>query len=87
MTTTHSFFRSRWVEGPGNVTELPGGLPRGFQAAGVACGIKPSGGLDLGLLVSERAGHDERGAIHSLRDAVRTRAAVPRAGHARRHPC
>ncbi len=52
MTTMHSFFRSRWVEGPGNVTELPGGLPRGFQAAGVACGIKPSGGLDLGLLVS-----------------------------------
>ncbi len=52
MTTMHSFFRSRWIEGPGNVTELPGGLPRGFQAAGVACGIKPSGGLDLGLLVS-----------------------------------
>ena len=52
MTTTHSFFRSRWVEVPGNVSELPGGLPRGFQAAGVACGIKPSGGLDLGLLVS-----------------------------------
>ena len=52
MTTTHSFFRSRWVEAPGNVTELAGGLPRGFAAAGVACGIKPSGGLDLGLLVS-----------------------------------
>ena len=52
MTTTHSFFRSRWVEVPGNVTELPGGLPRGFAAAGVACGIKPSGNLDLGLLVS-----------------------------------
>jgi glutamate N-acetyltransferase / amino-acid N-acetyltransferase len=52
VTTMNSFFRSRWIEGPGNVTELPGGLPRGFQAAGVACGIKPSGGLDLGLLVS-----------------------------------
>jgi len=52
VTTTHSFFRSRWVEAPGNVTELAGGLPRGFAAAGVACGIKPSGGLDLGLLVS-----------------------------------
>jgi glutamate N-acetyltransferase/amino-acid N-acetyltransferase len=52
VTTMHSFFRSRWIEGPVNVTELPGGLPRGFQAAGVACGIKPSGGLDLGLLVS-----------------------------------
>ena len=52
MTATHSFFGSRWVEAPGNVTELAGGLPRGFRAAGVACGIKPSGGLDLGLLVS-----------------------------------
>ena len=52
MTTTNAFFRSRWVEVPGNVSELPGGLPRGFTAAGVACGIKPSGNLDLGLLVS-----------------------------------
>jgi glutamate N-acetyltransferase / amino-acid N-acetyltransferase len=52
VTATHSFFRSRWVEIPGNVTEGGGGLPRGFRAAGVACGIKPSGGTDLGLLVS-----------------------------------
>ena len=52
MSTTHSFFTSRWIEVPGNVTELPGGLPNGFRAAGVACGIKPSGGLDLGLLAS-----------------------------------
>jgi len=52
VTTTRSFFRSRWVEVPENVSELPGGLPRGFAAAGVACGIKPSGNLDLGLLVS-----------------------------------
>ena len=49
---TQSFFGSRWVEVPGNVTEIAGGLPRGFRAAGVACGIKPSGGSDLGLLVS-----------------------------------
>jgi glutamate N-acetyltransferase / amino-acid N-acetyltransferase len=56
VTTTHSFFRSRWVEVPGNVRELPGGLPRGFAAAGVACGIKPSGNLDLGLLVSTQPG-------------------------------
>jgi glutamate N-acetyltransferase/amino-acid N-acetyltransferase len=34
------------------VTELGGGLPAGFRAAGVACGLKPSGGLDLGLLTS-----------------------------------
>jgi glutamate N-acetyltransferase/amino-acid N-acetyltransferase len=52
VTSTQSFFGSRWVEVPGNVTEIAGGLPRGFRAAGVACGIKPSGGSDLGLLVS-----------------------------------
>jgi glutamate N-acetyltransferase/amino-acid N-acetyltransferase len=45
-------FTSRWVEAPAGATELPGGLPAGFRAAGVACGLKPSGGLDLGLLVS-----------------------------------
>jgi glutamate N-acetyltransferase/amino-acid N-acetyltransferase len=52
MTATHSFFKSRWIEVPGNVAQAPGGLPRGFRASGVACGIKPSGDLDLGLLVS-----------------------------------
>jgi glutamate N-acetyltransferase / amino-acid N-acetyltransferase len=52
VTATGSFFKSRWVEVPGNVTETAGGLPRGFRAAGVACGIKPSGDLDLGLLAS-----------------------------------
>jgi glutamate N-acetyltransferase/amino-acid N-acetyltransferase len=37
------------------VRELgPGaGLPQGFRAAGVACGIKPSGNPDLGLLVCD----------------------------------
>ena len=29
-------------------------LPEGFTASGVACGLKPSGNLDLGLLVSDR---------------------------------
>jgi glutamate N-acetyltransferase/amino-acid N-acetyltransferase len=52
VTATHSFFRSRWVEAPGNVSEPGGGLPKGFRAAGVACGIKPSGDPDLGLIVS-----------------------------------
>ncbi len=52
MTATGSFFSSRWVQAPGNVTEPGGGLPRGFKAAGVACGIKPSGLPDVGLLVS-----------------------------------
>ncbi len=49
-----SFFGSRWVEAPDGVVEVgDGGLPQGFRAAGVACGLKADGGLDLGLLVSE----------------------------------
>jgi glutamate N-acetyltransferase / amino-acid N-acetyltransferase len=49
------FFRSRWVERPEHVRELgaDAGLPAGFRAAGVACGIKPSGNPDLGLLVCD----------------------------------
>jgi len=47
-----SFFRSRWVDAPGHVTELdPADLPRGFRAAGVAAGIKPKG-LDVAVIVS-----------------------------------
>ncbi len=53
MTAIHSFFRSRWIDVPANVSEPHAELPRGFRAAGVACGIKPSGGPDLGLLVSD----------------------------------
>ena len=36
-------------------TAVDGGItaPRGFRAAGVACGIKASGGLDLSLVVSD----------------------------------
>jgi glutamate N-acetyltransferase/amino-acid N-acetyltransferase len=50
-----NFFGSRWVTVPGHVRELGGhaGLPDGFRAAGVACGIKPSGKPDLGLLVCD----------------------------------
>ncbi|HYM46037.1 MAG TPA: bifunctional glutamate N-acetyltransferase/amino-acid acetyltransferase ArgJ [Solirubrobacteraceae bacterium] len=49
------FFRSRWAPAPEHVRELdPGaGLPAGFRAAGVACGIKPSGNHDLGILVCD----------------------------------
>ncbi len=43
---------SRWIDVPEHVQELPGGLPQGFVARGVACGLKPSGAADLGLLVS-----------------------------------
>jgi glutamate N-acetyltransferase/amino-acid N-acetyltransferase len=49
------FFRSRWVQRPEQVRELgaDAGLPAGFRAAGVACGIKPSGNPDVGLLVCD----------------------------------
>jgi glutamate N-acetyltransferase/amino-acid N-acetyltransferase len=44
---------SRWVTPPDHVAEADDTLPQGFRAAGVACGLKPSGGTDLGLLVSD----------------------------------
>lgn len=49
------FFDSRWVQRPAHVSELAAdaGLPKGFRAAGVACGIKPSGNHDLGLLICD----------------------------------
>jgi glutamate N-acetyltransferase / amino-acid N-acetyltransferase len=49
------FFRSRWAPQPEHVTDLgpDAGLPDGFRAAGVACGIKPSGNPDLGLLICD----------------------------------
>jgi glutamate N-acetyltransferase/amino-acid N-acetyltransferase len=52
-----SFFTSRWVQRPEHVTEVQGGtLPRGFRAAGVACGIKQNGARDLGMIVSDAPG-------------------------------
>jgi len=50
---TAGFFSSRWVPRPDYVTELDGGLPEGFRAAGVAAGLKRDGALDVGLLVSD----------------------------------
>jgi glutamate N-acetyltransferase/amino-acid N-acetyltransferase len=48
------FFTSRWIDAPAGAREIdPGALPQGFRAAGVACGVKPSGEKDLGLLVSD----------------------------------
>jgi glutamate N-acetyltransferase/amino-acid N-acetyltransferase len=47
------FFSSRWVPKPDHVHELEGGLPAGFRAAGVACGLKTDGALDLALLVAD----------------------------------
>jgi glutamate N-acetyltransferase/amino-acid N-acetyltransferase len=48
-------FSSRWVPLPEHARLLtdPDVLPEGFRAAGVAAGIKPSGGTDVGLLVSD----------------------------------
>jgi glutamate N-acetyltransferase/amino-acid N-acetyltransferase len=52
--SNEGFFRSRWVEVPDWVRHDPaGGLPAGFRAAGVAAGLKQSGGRDVGLLVSD----------------------------------
>jgi len=52
-----SFFTSRWVDRPANVTEADDGLlPQGFRAAGIACGIKPDGARDLALVVSDVPG-------------------------------
>jgi glutamate N-acetyltransferase / amino-acid N-acetyltransferase len=49
------FFHSRWVDAPVYIGELgsEAGLPAGFRAAGVACGIKPSGNPDVALLVCD----------------------------------
>jgi len=43
---------SRWVARPDGVADASG-LPAGFRAAGIACGLKAAGGLDLGLVVSD----------------------------------
>jgi len=46
------FFTSRWVDVPDALTDVGGDLlAPGFQAAGAAAGIKPSGEPDIGLLV------------------------------------
>jgi glutamate N-acetyltransferase / amino-acid N-acetyltransferase len=57
LSPPQPFFHSRWVPAPAHVRDLgpSAGLPAGFRAAGVACGIKPSGNTDLGLLVCDAA--------------------------------
>ncbi|MGE4428702.1 MAG: bifunctional glutamate N-acetyltransferase/amino-acid acetyltransferase ArgJ [Solirubrobacteraceae bacterium] len=48
------FFRSRWVEVPDSVVRVHSrGLPRGFRAAGIHAGIKPSGRHDVALLTCD----------------------------------
>ena len=52
-----TFFRSRWVDAPAGVRELePGTLPGGFRAAGLACGIKASRRLDIGVVACDDDG-------------------------------
>ena len=52
-----SFFRSRWVDPPAGVTELEStGLAPGFRAAGIACGLKESGGTDVGIVAADVPG-------------------------------
>ncbi len=49
-----SFFSSRWVDCPVNVTEVHDGvLPQGFRAAGGACGLKADGVKDVAVIVSD----------------------------------
>jgi glutamate N-acetyltransferase/amino-acid N-acetyltransferase len=51
---SEDFFTSRWIDQPEHVAvSSDAGLPAGFRAAGVACGIKESGAPDLALLVSD----------------------------------
>ena len=52
-----TFFRSRWVDVPPGVRELKAAvLPRGFRASGLACGIKPSRRLDIGVVACDADG-------------------------------
>jgi glutamate N-acetyltransferase / amino-acid N-acetyltransferase len=56
VSTTLPCFRSRWTTpAPGHVRELAAdaGLPAGFRAAGVACGIKPTGNPDVGIVACD----------------------------------
>jgi glutamate N-acetyltransferase/amino-acid N-acetyltransferase len=65
-------FDSRWIEWPDQVRLDEAGLPKGFRAAACAAGIKPSGKVDLALLVS-----DEEGTTSALRQTRSSAAAAP----------
>jgi glutamate N-acetyltransferase / amino-acid N-acetyltransferase len=48
------FFRSRWVTPPAGTTELTAtALAPGFWASGSACGLKASGGTDVGIVACD----------------------------------
>jgi glutamate N-acetyltransferase/amino-acid N-acetyltransferase len=72
VTSTTTFFRSRWIDAPAHAAELdPTALPAGFRAAGVAAGLKPDG-LDVGVLVS-----DEPGTTSAARFTTNARVGAP----------
>jgi len=49
-----NIFTSRWAPVPVGVREvIEGGLPAGFRAGALSAGIKPSGKLDLGIIVCD----------------------------------
>ena len=52
-----NLFTSRWAPVPVGVREVAeGGLPSGFRAGALAAGIKPSGKLDLGIIICDEPG-------------------------------
>jgi len=56
-TQAATFFRSRWVKVPAGAEEVePAELAPGFRAAGVACGLKPSGDTDVAVLACDADG-------------------------------
>ena len=59
---------SRWLETPAHVTEREGDLPAGFRMSGVACGLKPSGGLDLALIVADASTDYQKSKCGDLRE-------------------
>jgi glutamate N-acetyltransferase/amino-acid N-acetyltransferase len=91
-----SFFSSRWVSCPENVTEVhDGSLPKGFRAAGAACGVKADGAKDVALIVSDapattsaarfsRSGAQSAPVLHSRQESKlwELRAVVVNSGNA-----
>ncbi len=52
-----NLFTSRWAPVPAGVREvIERGLPAGFRAGALAAGLKPSGKLDLGIIICDEPG-------------------------------
>jgi glutamate N-acetyltransferase/amino-acid N-acetyltransferase len=68
-----SFLRSRWVEGPDGLEELPASqLAPGFRAGAAACGLKDGGETDVAVLAC-----DEPGVTSALLLTANAAAAAP----------